>query len=84
MKLYKSILASIALCGTGMMLTGCQNHFDDPVVEAPVATMKANTTIADLKREFMNTNATLVPEKENGEHYIIHGRVISSDASGNM
>ncbi len=67
-----------------MMLTGCQNHFDDPVVEAPVATMKANTTIADLKREFMNTNATLVPEKENGEHYIIHGRVISSDASGNM
>lgn len=84
MKLYKSLLASIALIGMTTALTGCQNEFDNPVVTAPEATMKANTTIADFKLEFMNENALQVPVKENGEHYIIHGRVISSDASGNI
>ncbi len=84
MKLYKSLLASVALLGLTVSLTGCQNEFDDPVITAPVASMKANTTIAELKTLFMNDNATLVPTKDNGEHYIIHGRVISSDASGNI
>lgn len=84
MKLYKSLLASAALIGMTAMLTGCQNEFDDPVITAPVATMKVNTTIAEFKSAFMNENALQVPVKENGEHYIIHGRVISSDASGNI
>ncbi len=84
MKLYKSLLATVALFGLTSALTSCQNEFDNPEVVAPVATMTPNTTIAEFKTEFMNDNALLIPEKENGEHYIIHGRVISSDASGNI
>lgn len=84
MKLYKSLLFSTALCGMAVSFAGCQNDFDDPVITAPTATMKANTTIAEVKKTFMNDNAVQVPAKENGEHYIIHGRVISSDASGNI
>ena len=84
MKLYKSLLAGVALFGMAATLTGCQNEFDDPVMTAPVATMQPNTTIAELKTAFMDTNAELIPEKENGEHYIIHGRVVSSDATGNI
>ncbi len=64
MKLYKSLLASVALLGLTVSLTGCQNEFDDPVITAPVASMKANTTIAELKTLFMNDNATLVPTKD--------------------
>lgn len=77
-----SALAALALVGT----TGCQNSFDEPGLSVPVATMQANTSIAELKQAFMSTNATLCPLKDEAtqEHYIIKGRVISSDATGNI
>lgn len=68
-------------------LTGCQDNFDVPPLDIPVATMQSNTTIAELKEAFWddaNNYATLVEKKANGEDYIIKGRVISSDASGNI
>lgn len=75
-------LAAISLFGT-VSLTGCQADMDAPSQEAPVATLTPNTTILELKNEFADQTAQ-VGLKENGEHYIIHGRVISSDASGNI
>jgi hypothetical protein len=70
-------------------LTACQDDFDIPPVDVPQATMVANTTIAELKETFWDdaTNyATLVPYKDEAtqENYVIKGRVISSDASGNI
>lgn len=83
LNLIKYLLAAVALTG---MTTSCQNHFDDPELTVPEATMRANTTIRELKEAFMSTNATLCPVKDEAtqEHYIIHGRVISSDATGNI
>lgn len=70
-------------------LTGCQDDFDAPGLQDPTATWQANTTIADLKKAMWKEDAnyaTLCPEKDEQtkEHYIIKGRVISSDATGNV
>jgi hypothetical protein len=91
MKSVKSYFKTFAVGFTALVgvtgLTGCQNDFDIPPVNIPTATMVANTTIADLKSEMWddaNNYAVLVGQKEDGEDYIIKGRVISSDASGNI
>lgn len=79
--LTTAALASIA------GLTGCKDDFDTPPINVPVATMQPNTTIEELKSTLWDdaTNyATLVPQKADGEDYIVRGRVISSDASGNI
>lgn len=52
---------------------------------SPVATMVPNTTIAEIKQIITNQAgdkenfAIQLGEKANGEHYIIHGYVISTD-----
>ena len=81
------IIALAALTSLSAGLTACQDDFDAPSVETPVATIQANTTIAELKALFWDdaTNyAKKIPAKENGEHYVIAGRVISSDEAGNV
>ena len=68
-------------------LTACQDDFDDPKMEAPVAQNKANTTIAELKTKFWQDETNYIQEiglKDDGSHYIISGRVISSDENGNV
>ena len=79
-------LAGILLAAAGA--TGCQDHFDDYKAEVPVATLTPNTTIAEFKAAFWEADSTnycnQVPAKENGDHYIISGRVISSDYDGNI
>lgn len=78
--------AALTLCA-GAALTSCQNDFDQPPLDAPVATMKPNTTIAELKaahwKNDYNYYETL-GKTASGEDIIIHGRVISSDATGNI
>lgn len=85
MKLTKIIGLSLMAASFGA-LTSCQNHFDDPELTVPVATLQANTTIAELKTQFMGELALECPVKDEttGEHYIVKGRVISSDATGNI
>ena len=67
-------------------LVSCSDDFDAPPVKVPTATIKANTTIADFKAEYWKTETPYcvpvnVPE---GESKVISGRVISSDATGNI
>lgn len=88
MKLNKITYLGAAML-LSMALSSCQDDFDAPGLQTPVATWEANTTIADLKKAMWkdDTNyAILCPEKDPAtkEHYIIKGRVISSDASGNI
>ncbi len=88
MKTAKSYILGLA---AAMTLTAgfsaCQDDFDAPGIEIPVATKEANTTIAELKATFWQdaTNySDTVRTKENGDHYIIKGRVTSSDEDGNV
>lgn len=87
----KHLLRDIALLGAALAstagLTGCKDDFDTPPVNVPVATMQPNTTLAQVKADLWDdaTNyAVIVPQKTDGTDYIVHGRVISSDASGNI
>ncbi len=82
LKLFLSaaIFASLALAS-------CEDDWDTPPMGGPVATIEANTSIAELKEAFWSEDVNYVDtigKKENGEHYIIKGRVISSDEAGNV
>ncbi|MDE7462483.1 MAG: hypothetical protein K2M88_04905 [Muribaculaceae bacterium] len=77
------MLGAAAISGA---LTGCQDSFDEPALEVPQATLIPNTTLAEFKAEFGDEVAVLTPYKdgETETPYILKGRVISSDASGNI
>lgn len=85
MKIKYIFQALLALLPMGAM-TSCQNSFDDPGLVVPVAQKQANTTIAEFKDKFAEENMQLCPYKdeESKTPYIIKGRVISSDATGNI
>lgn len=85
--IFRTAAMSIAAFASMAGFTGCQDNFDIPPVGVPVASMTANTTIAELKEALWsddNNYAILVGKKASGEDYIIKGRVISSDAAGNI
>lgn len=88
MKLFsKFILPAAFMLTASAALTSCQNDFDRPPLDAPVATMKPNTTIADLKAKYWQDDYNYfytITETADDEDVIIHGRVISSDATGNI
>ncbi len=70
-------------------LTGCQDDFDAPNPDSlvPVATIQPTTTILDIKTEFWSDDDNYIdsiPAREDGSHYVVSGRVVSSDASGNI
>lgn len=88
MKSFKKTLvwfagAVIALTG----LTACQDDIDAPNIESPVAKDQPNTTILELKQAYWNdavNYADTIGTREDGSHYIISGRVVSSDEAGNV
>ena len=43
------MLAAVLACGA---LTSCQDDMDAPEMKVPVATLKPNTTIAEVKEAF--------------------------------
>lgn len=88
MKSFKHILgaASLSLIAAAA-LSSCQNDFDQPPLKEPTATMTPNTTIAELKAaNWQNEDNYYLTlgKKADGEDMIIRGRVISSDATGNI
>lgn len=64
-------------------ITACQADMDNPGLQIPEASIKPNTTILELKQQYENKTEQ-VGNKDNGDHIVIHGRVVSSDASGNI
>ena len=85
MKIKYIFQALLALLPVGAM-TSCQNSFDDPGLVVPVAQNTANTTIAEFKDIFAEQDMQLCPYKDEASKtpYIVKGRVISSDATGNI
>ena len=85
MKHIKLYLTALLFASLG--LASCEDNWDTPPLDGPVATIEANTTILELKTKYWTeeaNSADTIKTKENGDHYIIKGRVISSDAAGNI
>lgn len=71
----------------GGVVVSCQDDFDAPGMNTPVASLEPNTTIADLKAAYWDDADNYIqqlPLTADGQHMIIAGRVVSSDASGNI
>lgn len=84
MKLKNILNSVLALMALGAM-TSCQADMDAPALVEPKATMEANTTISEFKTAFADQTVKC-PMKDEATQtpYIIHGRVVSSDATGNI
>ena len=85
MKLTKSHIASLLLMAG--IFTACDEDIACPPMYVPTTSLQANTTIADLKAAYWDDATNYIKQigtKENGEHVIIAGRVISSDHTGNI
>ncbi len=89
----KSIIKNLSLgllaVSTIAGFSACQDDFDVPslVKEAPVAKLTPNSTILEVKELFWKDTTPFCEQigtKENGEHYIISGRIISNDYAGNI
>lgn len=80
----------IGMVLVAMGLGGCQDKYDAPDLQIPEASMTPNMTIAQFK-EYIQENigdsgsdGFLIPKNEDGDDIVIHGRVVSCDASGNI
>lgn len=84
MKTYIKLLAAIAL---GASFAACNDDFERPPMVLPEATDSANTTIADLKAMYWqseNNYNSLIAAKSNGDDVIISGIVVSSDQANSV
>ena len=99
MKRFFKYMACLAVTAAGAAaLSACQDDFDDKVAPAPEASQTATLSILDLKKTFwkdannyiwgMEDTPDAVPvpigTMDDGTHYIISGRVVSSDEQSNV
>lgn len=87
MKLYKSLLAAVAVAVSSVAMTSCDNDLAVPPLTIPSTDVRANTTIADFKAKYWssdNNYCTQVGKTEDGEDIILGGRIIATDAGGNI
>lgn len=83
-KLYLNLLLLLAIG-----FVSCQDNFDRPPVVVPVAPHadKVNTTILELKNKYWSDDKNCIDTIKlaaSGDSMVIKGRVISSDAAGNI
>lgn len=89
MKTIKRLTLGLLAASAFAVLPACQDDIETPklVEEVPVATLQPNTTILELKEAYWEDTTPYcvqIGTKDNGDHYIIKGRVISSDYAGNI
>lgn len=87
MKLYKSLLAAVALAVCSSALTGCDEDLAVPPLSIPSTDVRANTTIMDFKQKYWsdeNNYCIEVGKTDSGEDIILGGRIIASDEGGNI
>ena len=87
MKLYKSMLATLALAVSSVALTGCDEDLAIPPLSIPQTDVRANMTIADFKAKYWsseNNFCVQVGQNEEGEDIILGGRIAASDEGGNI
>lgn len=87
MKLYKSLLATLALAVCGATLSGCDEDLATPPLSIPSSDLKANMTIADFKAKYWSADRNYCTEvglTDEGEEIILGGRIIANDEGGNI
>lgn len=89
MKLYKSLLACMALAVSSVALTSCDEELAVPPLNIPTLPegIVANTTIADFKAKYWSTETnycTEVGKTDDGEDVILCGHIIANDEGGNI
>lgn len=96
MKNIRSYVLGLSVLGLASVgMTSCQDDFDTPAVEIPVAANESNTTIMQLKEtywqdgyNFASTIGDLSDitgnDADAGKHIYIKGRVTSTDEPGNV
>lgn len=87
MKISKKYIGAGLLLSALLGFTACQDSFDDPAFDAPVATITPNTTILQLKENYWNDASNYIDTvglAADGKHVVIAGRVISDDKAGNI
>lgn len=87
MKLYKSLLAAMALAVSSVAMTGCDEDLAVPPLAIPSTDVRANMTIADFKAKYWssdNNYCTRVGQNDEGQDIIIGGRIIATDEGGNI
>lgn len=87
MKLYKSMLAAMALAVSSVALTGCDEELAIPPLAIPQTDVRANMTIADFKAKYWSSETnfcTQVGKNADGENIILGGRIAASDEGGNI
>ena len=84
MKTHNILILGAGILAMATGLWSCQADMDTPELVVPQATIKANTTILELKEAYQGRTVLLGDKDADGTHYIIHGRVVSSDATGNI
>lgn len=86
MKKMKYIMGLALLAAAGCF-TSCQDDIDAPGIDIPQATLQPNTTIEELKGLYWQDKINYTEEigtRDDGSHYIIAGRVVSSDEASNV
>lgn len=87
--ILKKILYGCVVAAGFLGFASCQDDIDTPssATEEPKATLTPNTTILEVKEKFWKDQTPYcdtIPAKADGTHYIISGRVVSSDRDGNV
>ena len=80
----KIYLAALALT---LGITGCNNNWEYPPMVVPTATMEPTATIAELKTRYWKSDRNYcsnIDMLNDEEDFIVKGRVVSSDATGNI
>lgn len=80
----RNIYGMTLLLASALGVASCQNSFDDPGLVIPEATVEANTKIADLKKIVWDMDTLQLDEANKMAGMVIKGRVVSSDATGNI
>lgn len=87
----KTFLYIALALASAVGFASCDDDFERPPISQPggdIEQIEANITLLELKEAFYNSSAsnyaTEIGTNADGEHYIVRGRIISDDETGNI
>lgn len=83
----KTILYMMGLLMSAGAFFSCDDDFETPPMVTPTTDLEANTTIAEVKEAYWQTDrnyVSTVGKNQDGQDIVIRGRVCSSDKAGNV
>lgn len=86
----KTLIYTALAVASAAGFASCDDNFERPPITRPgdVEQIEANITLLELKEAFYNSSAsnyaTEIGTNADGEHYIVRGRIVSNDETGNI